>query len=136
LLLIFPTICVSYRLMTVVARHLQMSLLDELKKEYVRTARAKGMRTSNILYYQVLKNALFPLITLFGQTFPLAVAGSVTVEVIFNINGMGSLAYEALRQQNHSLIYAILTLSALIAMAGSLVADVLYGYANPQKNIQ
>jgi peptide/nickel transport system permease protein len=135
-LLIFPTICVSYRLMAVVARHLQMSLLDELKKEYVRTARAKGMRESNILYYQVLKNALFPLITLFGQTFPLAVAGSVTVEVIFNINGMGSLAYEALRQQNHPLIYAILTLSALIAMAGSLVADVLYGYANPQKNLK
>jgi peptide/nickel transport system permease protein len=135
-LLIFPTICVSYRLMTQVARHLQTGLLDELKKEYVRTARAKGMLKPNILYFQVFKNALLPLITLFGQTFPFAIAGSVTVEVIFNIHGMGYLAYEALVQENHPLIYAIVTLSAMVAMMGSFVADVLQTYANPQKSFK
>jgi peptide/nickel transport system permease protein len=135
-LLIFPTICVSYRLMTQVARHLQMGLLDELKKEYVRTARAKGMLKPNILYFQVFKNALLPLITLFGQTFPFAIAGSVTVEIIFNINGMGLVAYDALMQQNHPLIYAIVTLSAMVAMIGSFVTDILQGYANPQKSFK
>jgi ABC-type dipeptide/oligopeptide/nickel transport system permease component len=135
-MLIFPTICVSYRLMTQVARHLQMSLLDELKKEYVRTARAKGMLKPNILYFQVFKNAMLPLITLFGQTFPFAIAGSVTIEVIFNINGMGYLAHEALQQANHPLIYVIVTLSALVAMMGSFVADVLQIYANPQKSFK
>jgi peptide/nickel transport system permease protein len=134
--LIFPTICVSYRLMTQVARHLQMGLLDELKKEYVRTARAKGMLKPNILYFQVFKNALLPLITLFGQTFPFAIAGSVTVEIIFNIHGMGLVAYDALMQQNHPVIYAIVTLSAMVAMMGSFVADVLQGYVNPQKSFK
>jgi ABC-type dipeptide/oligopeptide/nickel transport system permease component len=134
--LIFPTICVSYRLMTQVARHLQTGLLDELKKEYVRTARAKGMLKPNILYFQVFKNAMLPLITLFGQTFPLAIAGSVAVEIIFNINGMGYLAHEALQKENHPLIYVIVTLSAMLAMMGSFVTDILQGYVNPQKSFK
>ncbi len=133
LLLLLPTVCIGYRLMVVVARHLQMSLLDEFKKEYVQTARAKGMREPQIVYYQMLKNAAFPLITLFGQTFPLAVAGSVAVEIIFNIHGMGSAAYNALAEHNYPVIYVIVPLSALVAMTGSLIADVLYRYAHPQK---
>jgi peptide/nickel transport system permease protein len=129
--LIFPMLCVGYRTMTVVSRHLYSALMDEARKDYIRTARAKGLLENQILIRHQLKNALFPLITLFGQLFPLAVAGSVTVEAIFDLPGMGQLAALAISTKNYMLLYAILSLSAFFALLGSLMADVLYAYVYP-----
>jgi peptide/nickel transport system permease protein len=85
-----------------------------------------------ILWKQAFPNALFPLITLFAHVLPAAIAGSVAIEVIFNIPGMGRLTYQSILSQDWPVVYPILLLAAVLTLIGSLLADVLYAFADPR----
>jgi peptide/nickel transport system permease protein len=129
--LALPTFCLAYGTIAVLARQQRAALADALGKDYVRTARAKGLSRRAVVGH-ALRNALLPMITLLGLQIPTLVAGSVLVEQIFGIPGMGLLTYEAVLHRDYPTILAVASLSALITLGGLLLSDLLYAVADPR----
>ncbi len=127
-----PVLCVAYPPMAFLFRQMRGAMLQALDSDYVLTARAKGLPESTILWKHAFRNALFPIITLFAGVFPRAIAGSVAIEFIFNIHGMGLLALEALYESNWPVVFTVLMLGAVLTLTGILVADLLYALADPR----
>ena len=107
-------------------------MLEVLEQDFIRTARAKGLAEWPILFRHGLRNALLPIITLFAGTFPALISGSVILEQIFAIPGMGREALLATQTQDTPLIVAIFTLTGLLTVVGYLLADILYALADPR----
>jgi peptide/nickel transport system permease protein len=107
-------------------------VLEVLSQDHVRTARAKGLRESVVATWHVLRNALIPVVTLFGAVLPFLISGAAITESIFNWPGMGRLFLEAATTRDYPLLLAILTLGTIATMAGTLLADILYGSADPR----
>jgi peptide/nickel transport system permease protein len=129
---ILPILCLIIHPTMYIARLTLSSIQDNLGLDYVRTAQAKGLKKQAIFYKHVLKNALFPLITLFGQLLPLLITGSFIIEFIFNIKGMGITIFEALGERDWYIVYTIFMFSTLLILIGNLMADVLYKWVNPR----
>ncbi len=130
--IILPILCMVIHPTAIIARQLQGAMLENLQLDYIRTARAKGLAWHRILSHHAFKNAAFPLITLLGHLLPVLITGSFIVEYIFNIKGMGRVAYEAIGEQDWNVVYAVLMLSAVMVLVGNLVSDLLYKWANPR----
>jgi len=107
-------------------------ILNVIGQDYIRTARAKGLDEKKVIWKHALKNSLLPIITLFADVFPLSVSGSVVLEHIFNIPGMGQLSYEAFFAKNYPVIFAVLMLTAFLTLFGNLVSDILYAWVDPR----
>jgi len=130
--LILPVFCLSYGSFAFLSRQVNGSMRDVLKSDYVRTAKAKGLSINRVVWKHAFRNALFPLITLVAVIFPAAIAGSVIVEVIFAIPGMGRTAYQAIFSQDWPIVFTVLMLSAILTLIGQLVADILYQWVDPR----
>jgi peptide/nickel transport system permease protein len=130
--LILPIFCMSIHLTMVLTRHLQSNMLETLASDYIRTAKAKGTPLRLILIKHAFRNALFPLITIFGQLLPSLITGSFIVEFIFNIPGMGWTVFEAIGNRDWTVVYAVVMLASLMILIGSLLTDVLYQKLNPR----
>jgi peptide/nickel transport system permease protein len=130
--LILPVLCMSIHLTMVLTRHLQSNMLETFQSDYIRTAKAKGTPQHLILIKHALQNALFPLITIFGQLLPTLITGSFIVEFIFNIPGMGWTVFEAINNRDWTVVYAVVMLASLMILIGSLLTDVLYQKLNPR----
>jgi peptide/nickel transport system permease protein len=130
--LILPILCLSVHLTMVLTRHLQSNMLETLQTDYIRTAKAKGTPQRLILIKHAFLNALFPLITIFGQLLPSLITGSFIVEFIFNIPGMGWTVFEAISNRDWTVVYAVIMLASLMILIGSLLTDVLYQKLNPR----
>jgi peptide/nickel transport system permease protein len=130
--LILPIVCITYGSLAFVARQMRGGMLDVLQQDYIRTARAKGLGKRAVVWKHAFRNALFPIITLFASVFPAALAGSVVIEVIYNIPGMGKLTVDAINGRDWPVVYTILMLSAVLTMIGILVADLLYAWMDPR----
>jgi peptide/nickel transport system permease protein len=130
--LILPVVSLSTVTIAALVRYVRSSMLDQLTHGYVRTARAKGARTSRVLLRHVLPNALLPLITILGLSFPAIVGGAVIVETVFNYPGMGLLTTRAALDNDVPLLMGTTLVAALAAVSGSIVADLLYGVADPR----
>ncbi len=130
--LLLPVICIAYPVMAFIARQMRGSMAAALQLDFVRTARAKGLPESKVVWRHAFRNALFPVITMIASVFPAAIAGSVAIEYIFNIPGMGWLMLNAILQKDWSIVFTILMLGAVLTMVGMLVADVLYAMADPR----
>ncbi len=113
-------------------RYQRASMLDVLDEPYVQTARSKGLPERVVLYRHALRNALLPMITLLGLQLPGLVGGAYFVEYIFSIPGMGYLGINAIFQRDYPTVMGITMLSALMVILGNLLADVLYGVADPR----
>ncbi len=107
-------------------------MLDVLHQDYITTARAKGLAENKIIYGHALRNALLPLITIFGLSIPGLIGGSVIAESIFAIPGMGKLFYDAVLMRDFPVIMGILTIGAILTMLGNLLADISYAWADPR----
>ncbi|MBZ4200332.1 MAG: ABC transporter permease [Methylotenera sp.] len=107
-------------------------MLDVLHQDYITTARAKGLNENKIIYGHALRNALLPLITIFGLSIPGLIGGSVIAESIFAIPGMGKLFYDAVLMRDFPVIMGILTIGAMLTMLGNLLADISYAWADPR----
>jgi peptide/nickel transport system permease protein len=114
------------------SRYLRASMLDVLRQDYVRTARAKGLAEGRVVYRHALRNGLIPLITLIGLSFPSLVAGAIITEQIFSYPGIGSLTINAVSQNDYPVIYAVSLLAGFFVLLGNLLADVLYGVVDPR----
>lgn len=130
--LLLPVVCLTYPAIAFIARQMRGSMTEALQQDFVRTARAKGLPESQVIWRHAFRNALFPIITLIASVFPAAIAGSVAIEYIFNIPGMGWLMLNAILQKDWSIVFTVLMLGAVLTMAGILVADVLYAVADPR----
>ena len=130
--LVLPIFCITYASLAFISRQMRGGMLDVLQQDYIRTARAKGLSENKVVWKHGFRNSLFPIITLFASVFPRAIAGSVVIEIIFNIPGMGKLAFEAITHSNWPVVLAVLMLVAIMTMIGTLVADILYAVADPR----
>lgn len=130
--LLLPIICIAYPALAFIAKQVRGSMVEALNQDYVRTARAKGLPERVVVWRHAFRNALFPIITLIASVFPAAIAGSVAIEFIFNIPGMGWLTLHAILQNDWPVVFTVLMLGAVLTIAGMLVADVLYALADPR----
>jgi ABC-type dipeptide/oligopeptide/nickel transport system permease component len=130
--LILPVLCLSYGSFAALAKLTRTSILENLNSDYARTARAKGLSEQDVLWKHVFRNSLLPLITISAGLLPSLLAGSLIVENIFSINGMGQLAVEAVRGRDRELVLSITWISGFLTLIGYLIADFCYTLADPR----
>jgi peptide/nickel transport system permease protein len=130
--LALPLICYTYGSFAFLSRTMRVSMLEITGMDYIRTARAKGLPENTVIYKHGLRNALLPIITVFANVFPAAIGGSVILETIFTIPGMGYEAFTAIADQNYPMIIAILTITGILTLVGYLVSDILYAVVDPR----
>lgn len=130
---VFVTVVSGLAYLTRFARN---NFLEVLDQDYMRTARAKGLPENTVIYKHGLRNALIPFVTLVGMLIPGLLGGSVIVEQIFNIHGMGMLSFEAVLGRDQNVIMAIATLSAFITLLGLLISDLLYRCVDPRVRLE
>jgi len=131
-----PVICLAYGGIAGLSRYTRGSMLEVMNCDYIRTARAKGVGESGILWGHAFRNALITMITLFGSLLPSLVGGSVLVEYIFDIPGMGTLALDSLSQRDYPLQMALFAFTGVLTLAGILLSDILYTIADPRIRLE
>lgn len=129
---VLPLIAYTYSSFAFLSRIMRAGMLDVFGKDYIRTARAKGLKEKTVILKHVLKNSLIPIITVFANIFPATVGGSIILESIFNIPGMGKLGYEAILDLDYPIILAVFTISGALTVFGYIVADILYAAVDPR----
>ena len=115
-----------------IALFVRNGMLDVLNQDYITTARSKGLSENRVIYGHALRNALLPLVTIFGLSIPGLIGGSVIAESIFAIPGMGKLFIDAVNMRDFPVIMGILTIGALLTLIGNLLADIMYAWADPR----
>ena len=115
-----------------ISRYMRQSMIETFNKPFVLTAKAKGLPQKTIIYKHVLRNSLLPLITLLGLSLPALISGSVIIESIFAIPGMGRLFFESVMSRDYPVIMGVLTIGALLTMLGNFFADVTYAVVDPR----
>jgi peptide/nickel transport system permease protein len=114
------------------SRYTRSSVLEVIGQDYIRTARAKGLRSGTILLRHTLRNALIPLITLAGLEFRNLFGGALVTETVFSWPGVGRLYLDSLNYQDYSVILGLLLITSVMVLAGSLLADILYAVVDPR----
>lgn len=129
---VLPVICLSYGNFAALARFTRSGMLDVIREDYIRTARSKGVREVSVILHHAFRNALILMITLFAGLLPSLVGGSILVEYIFNIPGMGALSMMALSSRDLPLMMALFFMGGFLTLAGIFTADILYVLADPR----
>ena len=114
------------------SRFLRSSMLDVIHQDYIRTARAKGLKEFRVLFKHALRNALLPLVTIFALDLPYIFAGSLYAEIIFSWPGMGRLYYQAALDRDYPLLMAVLTIGTVAVIFSNLLADIVYAKLDPR----
>ena len=130
--LVLPVVVMVYGSFAFLSRFTRANMLEVLGQDYVRTARAKGLAMGVVIWRHGLRNALIPLITLIGTLLPELLGGSVIIEEIFNIPGMGLLSFESLKARDYTTIMGIATISAGLTLISLFLADLAYKWADPR----
>jgi peptide/nickel transport system permease protein len=130
--LVLPVLTLTIVSMAVTMRHQRTAMLEVLGADFVRTARAKGLDEGPVIWRHAWRNALFPIITLFGLWLPVLVTGSVFVEGVFAWPGLGSLSQEAISGRDYPLLMGTALLVSLTVVLGNVIADLAYFYLDPR----
>lgn len=130
--LIMPILVYTVGGIAGMSRFMRSSMLEVLRQDYILTAQAKGLPTYTVIFRHALRNALLPVITLLGLSVPGLIGGSVIIESIFALPGLGQLFYAAVMARDYTLIMGNLVLGAVLTLAGNLLADLCYGLADPR----
>jgi peptide/nickel transport system permease protein len=131
-IVLLPAITVGYRYSAVTMRLTRSAMLEVMREDYIRTARAKGLLEQIIINRHALKNALLPVVTLIGIEFAFLIGGLVITEQVFNLNGIGRLLVQAVQNQDNTLAQALVMLVVLVFVFVNLVVDVLYAWLDPR----
>ncbi len=129
---VLPVFCLSYAALAVVSRYQRAGMLEVLDQDYIRTARAKGLGEGQVVWKHGVRNGIIPLVNLLGMQIPYLLSGSVIIETIFDIPGLGSLTLLAIQQRDTNVLMGIISITALLTMAGLLLADLLMLWADPR----
>ncbi|MDH5720015.1 MAG: ABC transporter permease [Spirochaetia bacterium] len=130
--LILPIIVSVYASFAFLSRFIKSSFMEALRSDYIRTAKAKGLSKRRIVYIHVMRNSLIPLITLMAGILPELFAGSVIIESIFSIPGMGKLAFDSIHNNDHAVIIAVVSISSFLTLLGILLSDIGYTLVDPR----
>ena len=130
--LILPIITYTYGSFAFLSRIMRIGMIDVVSQDYIRTARAKGLGEGKVILKHALRNSLLPIITVFAAIFPMAIGGSIIIEVIFSIPGMGVEVFNSILNYDYPMIITVFTLSGFLTMIGYLVADILYAVVDPR----
>ncbi len=133
---ILPMVCLAAYSLPLSTRILRSSMLDALGRDYVRTARAKGLSERAVIYWHALRNALIPLVTVVGMRMGFLIGGAVITEKVFGYPGVGRLALQALAYRDFPVIQAFIAVIALLVTLLNLLTDILYGYLDPRIRIR
>lgn len=134
--LVLPVVCLSYASLASISRYMRSGMLEVIRQDYIRTARAKGLPERVVVFKHALRNGILPVVTLLGLMLPHLLGGSVVVERIFGIQGMGLLALEAIFHRDYPMVMGVTTLVALFTMGSTLLADVLYALFDPRIGVE
>lgn len=130
--LVLPSIVLGLGSTASFMRYTRSSMLEVIKQDYIRTARAKGLKEKTVIYRHAFRNAVIPIITLLGFWIPALLSGAVVTETIFALPGLGKISVEATMTRNYPLILGINAMLAMLTLMGTLVADILYAIADPR----
>jgi peptide/nickel transport system permease protein len=130
--LILPAICYTYSSFAFLSRTMRVSMIETIGQDYIRTARAKGLPENKVIWKHAFRNSLLPIITVFANIFPAAIGGSVIIESIFTIPGMGYETFLGIQTNNYPMIIAVFTITGFLTLVGYLVSDVLYALVDPR----
>ena len=129
---VLPVICLSYGGFASLSRFTRASILENIRQDYVRAARAKGLSEWSVLVRHVLRNSLIPLITLAAGLLPGMLGGSMIIEYLFNIPGMGTLMLQALSSRDYPVLMTEMGLGTVLVLIGILLSDILYAVTDPR----
>ncbi|MBT8397435.1 MAG: ABC transporter permease [Gemmatimonadetes bacterium] len=130
--LALPVVTLSLILTGGIARYVRTSMLDVIRQDYIRTARAKGLPESQVILKHGVRNGLIPVVTLFGVYFPFLLSGTVLIEYVFAWPGIGQLMVESIHARDFPVVLAVTFLFGSMVILGNLVADILYGVVDPR----
>ncbi|HEU4477697.1 MAG TPA: ABC transporter permease [Pyrinomonadaceae bacterium] len=130
--LIWPALAVGYRYSAVATRMTRSAVLEVLREDYIRTARAKGLSERAVLIRHALKNALLPVITVIGLEFAFLVGGLVVTEQVFNLNGIGKLFVEAISQRDYTMVQSLVLLTSFVFIFVNFLVDLINAWLDPR----
>ncbi|MFN2384171.1 MAG: ABC transporter permease, partial [Gemmatimonadota bacterium] len=119
-----------------IARYMRSGMLEQIRQDYVRTARAKGLAERVVVFKHAMRNALIPVVTLIGLSLPFLISGAVLIETIFAWPGMGRTLVTAIFQRDYPVVLACAFVIAIVVILGSLIADVLYSVVDPRVRVE
>jgi len=134
--LLLPALIMAIHGLAGLSRYTRSSMLEVIRQDYIRTAKAKGVPEETVYYKHGLRNALLPIVTLFGFLIPGLIGGSIIMESVFAWPGIGRLAYQAVLARDYPVVMTINTITAILVLLGNFVADLLYGVADPRIRYQ
>lgn len=130
--LIFPALAIALPKAAMAVKLLRSSVLSEMKLDYVRTAYSRGNRTKSVLYRHVLKNALIPVVTFLGMALADMVAGSIIIEQVFNIPGLGRILLTSISNRDYPVVQAIIVCIAFLVIFVNFAVDLIYKLVDPR----
>lgn len=130
--LILPVTATAFGGLAAISRYTRSSMLEVVRQDYIRTARAKGLVPKRIIWRHAFKNALLPIITIIGLSIPGLISGSFIMETIFAWPGMGRLTYEAIMNYDYPVVMGGAVISIFLTLIGILISDILYAVADPR----
>lgn len=130
--LVLPVSCLTFGGLAFLSRQMRVGMLEVIRSDYIRTARAKGMDEKLVVYKHALRNAMIPILTLAASILPELFGGSIIIEEIFTIRGLGQLSFEAILNRDYPIINAVFVISALLTLFGILLADISYVLVDPR----
>jgi len=134
--MVLPVVCLTYGGLAYVSRQMRAGMLETIRQDYIRTARAKGLSENAVIYKHALRNSLIPIVTLGGLLLPALFGGSVIIENIFTIPGMGQLGFDAILSRDYPVVMAISTIAAFLTLVGLLISDLCYALVNPTISLE
>lgn len=134
--MIWPALAVGYRYSAVTTRMTRSAMLEVLREDYIRTARAKGLWQSLIVRRHALKNAMLPVLTVIGLEFAFLIGGLVVTEQVFNLNGLGLLFVQSVARRDYTLVQALVLLVAFVYIIVNFCVDLLYAWLDPRIRYQ
>ncbi len=133
--LILPVGISAFGAIAGLSRYSRSSMLEVIRQDYIRTARAKGLKEAQVIVRHALRNALMPVVTILGLSVPGLSGGAVIFETIFSIPGMGQLFYQSTMSRDYPTIMGILVIGAVLTLIGNLLADISYALVDPRVRI-
>ena len=129
---ILPVTCYTYGSLAYYSRFVRANMLEVVRQDYIRTARAKGVGPTRVLLHHAFRNTLIPLVTMIGLTLPTLLSGSIILEQIFSWPGMGKLFFESIRERDYPTLMGLMLMFSTLTLMGQLLADLLYAIVDPR----
>ncbi|MEW5741797.1 MAG: ABC transporter permease [Myxococcota bacterium] len=134
--LVLPVLCLTYPTLALVTRQVRSAMQDALAQDFVKAARARGIPERRVVWRHALRNSLLPVVTLLGFSLPHVLGGSVLIERVFGIPGMGLLAFDSVGTRDYPTVMGAATVMAVATMLSMLAVDVAYGFIDPRIRVE